>query len=106
METNRTKGAVLLREWVEKPDAGRSQTELAKLLGVSQPSVSAWLRGESRPEDHHREAIEIITGIPRGLWRRDAEQSVVERVRVGASFAASDFDVAPSPTLPATGTGG
>jgi transcriptional regulator with XRE-family HTH domain len=106
METKLTRGARLLREWLDAPEAKRSQTDLAKTLGVSQPSVSAWLRGDSRPEDHHREALEIITAIPRGLWRRDAEQDVVERARAGSTFTAADFDVAPPPTLPATGTEG
>lgn len=103
--TRKTEGARRLREWIEG-DAVRSQTQLAEALGVSQPSVSAWLRGDSRPEDHLREALELLTGIPRALWRRDAEQDAVDRVRARLGLTADELDVARAPTLPATGTGG
>lgn len=49
--------------------AGMNQTQLAKMLGIEQPSVSAWrLRGipVKRVTD-----IEKVTGIPRRQIRPD-----------------------------------
>lgn len=99
MEINLTLGARLLREWLDANKDTRSQRVLADTLGLKQPSVSAWLRGESRPEDHLREAIEILTGIPRDSWRRPTEQDTVERVRArtGATVAVDE----PRPSHPA-----
>lgn len=87
--TTITDGARLLRDWLAAPGESRSQTTLAERLGVSQPSVSAWLRGDSRPEDHHRESIQLLTGVPRESWRKPAEQAAVERIRFSLSEPAA-----------------
>jgi len=74
-----TPSAVALGDHIKK--SGVSQSSLAKTLGVSQPAVSAWLSGGSRPEPHLREAIEILTGIPSGGWDTDDERALIARVR-------------------------
>jgi len=45
-----TKGAKLLREWLDKTDT--SQGELAELIGVGQATVSKWL-GAHSPRIRH-----------------------------------------------------
>lgn len=57
-----------------------SQAELARRLGVSQPSVSEWTRCRSRPETHLRLAIERLLGIPAGDWMTADEQRVASGV--------------------------
>ena len=79
-----TAGAKALRSWLATGVEGRSQTELARLLAISQPSVSQWLRGTSRPEHHHRIALERIAGIPVTDWLTRKER----RVAFPASSAA------------------
>lgn len=75
----RTTASIALERWAETP--GNSQGALARALGISQPSVSSWVRGTSRPEGHLREAIEMLIGIPVAWWATDEEQALVERVR-------------------------
>lgn len=41
---------------------GLSQTEFAKITGVSQSAISAWERGESTPHAQHVQAL--IEAIP------------------------------------------
>lgn len=82
MDISPPPGADLLRAFLTDPEhPDRSQAWLADKLGISQPSVSGWLTGKSRPEDAHREALEILTGIDRTSWRRASEHAVVERAR-------------------------
>lgn len=68
---------------------GRSQAELARLLGVSQPAVYNWLRGTSRPEPPLRAVLEELTGIPVGEWETGEErakrESALRRVRGGSA---------------------
>lgn len=94
-----TDGARLLSDWLSAPGENRSQTLLAEIIGVSQPSVSAWLRGESRPEDHHRESIQLLTLVPRESWRKPAEQAAVDRVRI--ALAGQVVAPAAAPATPA-----
>lgn len=76
----KTAGREALRRFFDdNPD--RNQTWLAARLSISQPSVSAWLRGSSRPEPHLREALELLVGIPRDHWNTSRERSHVERIR-------------------------
>jgi len=75
----RTKAGRALARAVD-PSSNRfrmSQSALARMLGISQPSVSEWVRLRSRPEPHFRDALEIILGIPRDDWMTAAERAVV-----------------------------
>lgn len=52
-----------------------SQGRLALALGVSQPAVSGWASGKTRPETHHmRRAIERLLGIPADDWMTPEER--------------------------------
>lgn len=65
----------------EKLSQGLSQKALAEKLGVSQPSVSAWLAGTTRPEPEVREALENLFGIPFDGWYTPEEAEVAGRFR-------------------------
>lgn len=88
--THPTQGAEALRQYLS--DADRSQSDLASTLGISQPSVSAWLRGGSRPEPHLREAIRLLTGIPSSDWDTAEERAVIERARALSGEPTIDRD--------------
>jgi transcriptional regulator with XRE-family HTH domain len=60
-----TKGAKLLREWLDKTDT--SQGELAELIGVGQATVSKWL-GAHSPRIRHAMKLSSVTGIPIRQW--------------------------------------
>lgn len=62
------------RKLAEKIDAKEiTQSSLAKELGLSQPSISAWKQGKTRPETHQRQAIRRVLDIPEDDWLTDAE---------------------------------
>ena len=46
----------------------RTQAIVAAAVGVSQPMISIYLSGQSRPGDDIREQIEALYSIPRGWW--------------------------------------
>jgi ribosome-binding protein aMBF1 (putative translation factor) len=75
-----TRGREKLREYLEREDA-LSQTQLAARLSIKQPSVSAWVAGDSRPESHLRVALEYIAGIPAEDWMTIAEADAIERAK-------------------------
>lgn len=67
-----------LAEWLRA--ANLTPSSFAALLGLSQPSVSRWL-GSGRPGTPWDEALEILTGIPRGAWWTEEEHAVIARAR-------------------------
>lgn len=85
---------------------GLNQARLAAALGCRQPSVSAWARGHSRPESHHREAIERLTGIPQRDWMTASERAVADGVATDDSGPqrAVTADAAAAIERKATGT--
>jgi transcriptional regulator with XRE-family HTH domain len=76
-------GRVKLNEWLR--GEGRTQAAIARALRVSQPTVYAWVRGNSRPESHLREALEVLTGIAKADWEfaseREQRDAAIERIR-------------------------
>lgn len=62
-----------LVEWIAVD--GHSQAQIARALAVSQPSVHAWVRGAYRPEQHYRQALEALTGIPAADWELEEERT-------------------------------
>lgn len=56
-------------------DAGLTQTELARILGIKQQSVSRWEAGTHRPPPAKSRQIEIALNLPSGSF---ATQDIVE----------------------------
>lgn len=105
MRTNPSPGD-RLKAW--RAERALSQTEAGAKAEVSAATWCDWERGKKTPRGVHRDAIEVLTGIPGSAWNDVEDLEFLDRVRsrVGADPTASDFDVAPAPTLPATGTEG
>jgi transcriptional regulator with XRE-family HTH domain len=51
-----------IEEYLER--SGKTEKELAQLLGISQPYVNQLKRGERRPTPELAAKIEAVTGIP------------------------------------------
>lgn len=64
-------GAALL--WEHMRDAGKSQTQLARELGVAQQTVSKWLLGETRPDAAACVRLSAGLGIPIDAWLDDGD---------------------------------
>jgi hypothetical protein len=64
-----------------------SQKRIADALRISQPSVSGWVRGTSRPEPEYREALEHLLGVPRDAWLTSDERKVVAAAKAMAEAA-------------------
>lgn len=75
----KTIGARLLRVWMSKDPKLRTQSYIARKLGVSQPSVSGWLRYLSRPETHHRISLRRLAKIPESSWITPQEMRLMSR---------------------------
>lgn len=74
----RTDGLAALRQWMAD---GVSQSELARRLGIRQPSVAAWLSRDARPDALRRVLLESVAGIPRDAWLTSAERARLATVR-------------------------
>lgn len=72
--TMESRGRVALAEWIA---SGHSQTELAKILGYSQPLIAQWLDGTARPTAADREVLERMSICAAEDWLTPSE-----RVRV------------------------
>lgn len=102
-----TMGRKLLVERIQS-DPDWTQAKLAVSLDCKQPSVSAWIRGETRPDTHFRQAIERLMGIPMGTWLTDAEVAIATGAPAPSSPALpTAADSSPALDEPdATGTEG
>lgn len=84
--TPMTPAGTRLKIWIE---ANSSQSDVARKLGVSQPTVSAWVNGRARPEPHLRDALFALTDIPVPEWDSPEEQAqrekAFERIREDAT---------------------
>lgn len=66
-------------------DAGRSQSSLARVLGITPSNVNRWRSGKSRPDVGLREAVRLATGIASDDWMTDEERAEeTERLRRAA----------------------
>lgn len=84
----KTRGRTLLLGWAAKDSEGRTQTAIARAIGVTQPSVRDWMMGLSRPRDAQRIAVERLTDgfVERDSWMTEDERDRaegVEPMRVG-----------------------
>lgn len=69
-----TTGCVALNKFLTG-ESGRTQSWLARALGVSQSAVSVWTKGRSRPSLVYAYAIEILAGIPMEWWTTETERN-------------------------------
>lgn len=60
------RGRTLLREWLDRSKL--KQKELADILGISDPYMSAILLGNRRPKLELLTIIEQRTGVPVSSW--------------------------------------
>jgi len=69
-----------LAAWLKR--ANRTQTWLAEKLHVYPSTVSAWFRRVTRPEEHLRAAIQVISAGAVAVpdWRSLTEQKFVDRI--------------------------
>ncbi len=70
----RTRGRDLLRAVLTTQQI--SQVAIARKLQLSQNSVSLWTRGLSRPEHHHRLALQNLLTIPADSWLTRDERRI------------------------------
>lgn len=71
-----TKARRWLASYVGSKD-GKSRSRIADLLGISQPAVSGWVDGITRPNDVHRKALERLIGLPADDWMTRDEVRLV-----------------------------
>jgi transcriptional regulator with XRE-family HTH domain len=75
-----TRGGVMFRKWF-RSHSDQSQNLMAQQLGVSQPSISAWLAGRSRPDLANLFALQHLIGIPLDAWLTRQERDRLARLR-------------------------
>lgn len=85
--------AARLRSW--RAERSLSLAKAAKQLGVSAPTWYDWEKDEKRPRSAHRNAIELLTGIPAADWDTPEEREHIERVRELIDAVAIDPPPAP-----------
>lgn len=60
-----------LQAFRERHDPPLSQTDLAKLLGVTRPTVNRWEAGRRKIDDDKLPEVVKLTGIPAYILRPD-----------------------------------
>jgi transcriptional regulator with XRE-family HTH domain len=72
-----------LLAWAAADPVARNATRIAELLGMSQPSVSEWLAGKSRPDHPMRLALSNLTAgaVQPEDWLTREESRKVARVK-------------------------
>lgn len=88
-------GRQLLADWMSVDPKRRTRGYIARSVGVSQPAVTAWLGGSSRPVEELRPALELLTGIPRDAWRLQEERDREANALRLAAAAIAALDVEP-----------
>ncbi len=64
------------------PKRVMTQSDLARRLGCAQPSLSQWVRMNTRPEPHYRTALERELGIPVDDWLTEDERAIADGTQV------------------------
>ena len=81
-----TEGRALLVQLLTADD-GPTEREIGENTGVSQPSVSAWKNGWSRPDEFRRVLLEKRYAIPADSWRTQLEQERRSRLMTGLTVS-------------------
>jgi DNA-binding transcriptional regulator YdaS (Cro superfamily) len=55
-----------LERWIRS--GGRRKIDVATLLGVTRPTLDAWISGTATPGPEHRLRLEVLTGIVAADW--------------------------------------
>lgn len=63
--------------WMSEDPKHRSRGFIARSLGVSQPAVTGWVNGDSRPEADLRPGIQVLTGgiVHPDDWKLERERA-------------------------------
>jgi transcriptional regulator with XRE-family HTH domain len=69
---------VLLRKKLSPTVPKFSQAELAKKVGVTPQSVSAWLSGVAKPSVDKMALIQRLTGVKIESWAKPAKKAKVQ----------------------------
>lgn len=77
-----TVGHKKLRAWLA--GEGRSQTALAKTLGVTQSAVALWIKGGHRPSAAMQSALAKLGICEPADWLTKKERSKLEAIAGGA----------------------
>lgn len=75
-EAKTTEGRTLLNARLDS-DESWNASKLAAELGLSQPTVSEWRRGNSRPDVPWRLRLEMLLGIPAAAWLTETERAII-----------------------------
>lgn len=92
-----TVGQIRLREWILS-DGSRTQSALAKLLGLHPPVISQWLSGVTCPATEHRALLAEITAIDPDDWLTLSERNELAERRARVQRAAVGDDTAKTGT--------
>lgn len=79
----------MLVAWMAGDPTRRSRGAIARAVDVSQPAVTAWLSGQSRPTEQYRPALFVLTGIHPDHWKLQSERDQEAKSLTLASTAAT-----------------
>lgn len=65
------------------------QAEIARRVGVRQPTVAGWVSGQHVPKPKYRKALKLAFGIPFAAWPADIE---LEELREAAQRLAEEVE--------------
>lgn len=71
---------------------GMSQTQLAGVLGVHQPMITAWERGRRWPSREQMLALAAIYNVPLELYWQDGEREAEEEPPAGEESGSLTYD--------------
>lgn len=81
-----TNGRARLAAILTDPAMGLSQAKIAMRLGVSQPAVSEWVAGHTRPTAQYRTAMAVLWGIPERDWLTTEEFGAIAVLELGGKI--------------------
>jgi transcriptional regulator with XRE-family HTH domain len=72
-------------QWLEKD--GRTQSEIARVLGTTRQAVQSWVAGRVRPTLYYALAVEALTGgaVTPQSWLEQSERLAIQGLAALAS---------------------